>query len=61
MPFTHEGKIANVVDYGATLKQLRRAIGNKRRGLLSHGISLVYDSAKRQAARWIQDLIEYIS
>lgn len=43
--------------YGETLKKLRRAIQNRRRGMLSAGVKLHHDNARPHTSRQTQDLI----
>ncbi|XP_023228571.1 histone-lysine N-methyltransferase SETMAR-like [Centruroides sculpturatus] len=47
----------NSAAYCETLKKLRRAIQNKRRGLLSKGVVLLHDNARPHTANQTQDLI----
>lgn len=47
----------NSTTYCETLNKLRRAIQNKRRGMLSKGILLLHDNARPHAANQTQDLI----
>jgi hypothetical protein len=43
--------------YCDTLKKLRRAIQNKRRGMLSRGVVMLHDNARPHNAAATQDLI----
>jgi hypothetical protein len=43
--------------YCDTLKKLRRAIQNKRRGMLSRGVVMLHDNARPHTAAATQDLI----
>ena len=54
--FAQDTKI-NCVVYCETLKKLRRAIQNKRRGLLSTSILLLHDNARPHFAAQTQDLV----
>jgi hypothetical protein len=47
MPY---GTIINAESYCATLRRLRYAIQNRRRGLLSSGVMLLHDNARPHAA-----------
>jgi hypothetical protein len=40
-----------------TFKKLRRAIQNRRRGMLSRGVVMIHDNARQHTAATIQDLI----
>lgn len=55
--FLHRGDTINSTTYCETLKKLRRAIQNKRRGMLSRGIVLLHDNARPHTAKRTQDLI----
>lgn len=48
----------NAETYCATLSKLRRAIQNKRRGLLSSGVLLLHDNARPHSAIHTQNLIK---
>lgn len=52
------GQTINAERYRVTLRNLRRAIQNKRRGMLSEGIVLLHDNARPHTARDTQRLIE---
>lgn len=47
--------------YRETLKKLRRAIQNKRRGLLSSGVVLLHDNARPHTAARTQDLLNHFN
>ncbi|GFX08184.1 mariner Mos1 transposase [Trichonephila clavipes] len=55
--FLTRGDTINAVAYCATLQKLRRAIQNKRRGMLSAGVVLLHDNARPHTANRTQDLI----
>lgn len=55
--FLPRGDTINSTRYCETLKKLRRAIQNKRRGMLSKGILLLHDNARPHAANRTQELI----
>jgi len=55
--FLPQGTIINSAVCCETLKKLRRAIQNKRRGLLSATILLLHDNAGPHSAAQTQDLI----
>jgi Transposase. len=55
--FLPHGNIINSLAYCETLKKLRCAIQNKRRGMLSNGIVLLHDNIHSHAANGTQDLI----
>ncbi|CAK9818349.1 Histone-lysine N-methyltransferase SETMAR [Anthophora quadrimaculata] len=44
--------------YSETLKKLRRAIQNRRRGMLSKGVSILHDNARPYVARTTVDLLQ---
>jgi len=52
-----QGTTTNSVVYCETLKKLRRAIQNERRGMLSATILLLHDNARTHSAAQTQDLI----
>ncbi|GFW56834.1 histone-lysine N-methyltransferase SETMAR [Trichonephila clavipes] len=52
-----QGTTINAAAYCATLTKLRRAIQNKRRGLLTSGVLLLYDNARPHSAINTQNLI----
>lgn len=56
--FLPRGETINAARYCETLKKLRRAIQNKRRGMLSQGIVLLHDNARPHAAGVTQRQIE---
>lgn len=56
--FTPRKKPINATAYSETLKKLRHAFRNKRRGLLSDGINLLSDNAGQHTARVTQNLIQ---
>lgn len=55
--FMHQGTTINAVVYCATLTKQRRAIQNKRRGLLTSGVLFLHDNARRHSAIQTQNLI----
>ncbi|GFW28691.1 histone-lysine N-methyltransferase SETMAR [Trichonephila clavipes] len=55
--FMQQGTTINAAAYCATLTKLRRAIQNKRRGLLTSGILLLHDNARPHSAINTQNLI----
>ncbi|GBL79695.1 hypothetical protein AVEN_18227-1 [Araneus ventricosus] len=48
--FIERGTTINAVVYGQTLRKLRRAIQNKRRGMLTEEILLLHDNARPRTA-----------
>jgi histone-lysine N-methyltransferase SETMAR len=56
--FLHRGSTLNREVYCETLKKLRRAIQNKRRGLLTHGVVLLHDNTRPHTAAQTQYLIK---
>jgi len=55
--FLPQGTKINSAVYCETLKKLRHAIQNKRRGMLSAAILLLHDNARPHSAAQTQDLI----
>jgi len=55
--FLPQGTTINSAVYCETLKKLRRAIQNKRRGMLSATILLLHDNGRPHSAAHTQDLI----
>lgn len=55
--FLPRGDTINSTTYCETLNKLRRAIQNKRRGMLSKGVLLLHDNARPHAAHRTQNLI----
>jgi [histone H3]-lysine36 N-dimethyltransferase SETMAR len=55
--FMERGATINADSYVETLKNLRRAIQNKRRGLLSSGVVFLHDNARPHAAQKTKDLL----
>ncbi|KFM58915.1 Histone-lysine N-methyltransferase SETMAR, partial [Stegodyphus mimosarum] len=53
------GETINAARYCETLTKLRRAIQNKRRGMLSKGIVLLHDNARPHTAGVTQSLIRH--
>ena len=49
----------NADAYCATLRRLRKAIQNRRRGKLSRGIVLIHDNARSHTAMQTQTLLHY--
>lgn len=56
--FLPQGTTINADRYCETLKQLRRAIQNRRRGLLSVGVVFLHDNARPHVARKTKELLE---
>ncbi|GBM40091.1 hypothetical protein AVEN_246002-1 [Araneus ventricosus] len=56
--FMQRGTTINALAYGQTLRQLRRAIQNKRRGTLTEGILLLHDNAKPHTAAQTRALLD---
>ena len=52
-----QGTTINAAAYCSTLTKLRRAIKNKRRGLLTSGVLLLHDNARPHSALQTQNLI----
>jgi hypothetical protein len=44
--FMQQGSTITIEVYSETLKKLRRAIQNKRRGMLTYGVVLLHDNAR---------------
>lgn len=55
--FLPRGDKINSTTYCETLRKLRRAIQNKRRGMLTKGVILLHDNARPHVANRTQDLI----
>ena len=55
-----KGETMNAARYCKTLRKLRRAIQNKRRGMLSQGIVLLHDNARPHAGGATQTLIQQL-
>uniref|UniRef100_A0A1B6ITX5 Tc1-like transposase DDE domain-containing protein n=1 Tax=Homalodisca liturata TaxID=320908 RepID=A0A1B6ITX5_9HEMI len=55
--FMERGTTINAAVYSDTLKKLRRAIQNRRRGMLTSGIVLLHDNARPHTAARTQDLL----
>lgn len=56
--FLPRGETINAERYCATLRKLRRAIQNKRRGMLTQGLVLLHDNARPHTAGLTQNLIQ---
>ena len=56
--FLPQGETINASRYCETLKKLRRAIQNKRRGLLQKGVCLLHDNARPHTANATKQLLE---
>lgn len=56
--FMQPGTTINADSYCETLRRLRRAIQNKRRGMLTSGIVLIHDNARPHTARVTQRLLQ---
>ncbi|GFS98568.1 hypothetical protein TNCV_2987021 [Trichonephila clavipes] len=46
-----QGTTINLGAYCATLRKLRRALQNKRHGMLSKGVLLLYDNTRSHTSR----------
>lgn len=57
LEFMQPGTTINAESYCETLRRLRRAIQNKRRGLLTSGVVLLHDNARPHSARVTQELL----
>jgi hypothetical protein len=57
MEFLLQGSTINAGVYCKTPKKLRRAIQNKRRGMLSRGVVMLHDNASPHTVAAMQDLI----
>ena len=55
--FLPQGSTINAGVYCGTLKKLRRAIQNKRRGMLSWGVVMIHENAHAHTAAATQNLI----
>jgi len=53
-----QGETINAARYCETLKKLRRAIQNKRRGLLTSGVCLLHDNARPHTANVTKQLLD---
>ncbi|GBL89351.1 hypothetical protein AVEN_225873-1 [Araneus ventricosus] len=56
--FMQRGTTMNAVAYCQTLRKLRRAIQNKRRGMLTEGILLLLDNARPHTAAQTRALFD---
>ncbi|GBO05126.1 hypothetical protein AVEN_130696-1 [Araneus ventricosus] len=56
--FMQRGTTINAVVYGQTLRKLRSAIQNKRRGMLTEGILLLHDNARPHTAAQTRALLD---
>ncbi|GFY03724.1 mariner Mos1 transposase [Trichonephila clavipes] len=56
--FMQQGTTMNAAAYCTTLTKFRRAIQNKRRGLLTSGVLLLHDNARPHSAINTQNLIK---
>ncbi|GBN18853.1 Histone-lysine N-methyltransferase SETMAR [Araneus ventricosus] len=56
--FMQRGTTINAVAYGQTMRKLRRAIQNKRHGMLTEGILLLHDNARPHTAAQIRALFD---
>jgi hypothetical protein len=52
------GTTINAESYCATLRRLRYAIQNRRRGILSSGVMLLHDNARQHAAARTQAMLQ---
>ncbi|GFT18052.1 histone-lysine N-methyltransferase SETMAR [Trichonephila clavipes] len=57
--FLTRGDTINAAAYCATSQKLRRAIQNKRRGMLSAGVVLLHDNARPHTANRTQDITSF--
>ena len=55
--FMPKGITINAAAYCETLKKLKTKIKNKRRGLLTRGVSLLHDNTRPHTTRLTQDLL----
>ncbi|CAK9816698.1 Histone-lysine N-methyltransferase SETMAR [Anthophora quadrimaculata] len=53
------GTTINADRHSEILKKLRRAIQNRRRGMLSKGVSILHDNARPHVARTTVDLLQH--
>lgn len=53
-----QGETINAARYCETLKKLRRAIQNKRRGMLTRGVCLLHDNARPHTANATKQLLD---
>ncbi|GFS84174.1 mariner Mos1 transposase [Trichonephila clavipes] len=60
MNFMPQGTTFNSGVYCTILRKLRRALQNKRRGMLSKGVLLLHDNARPHTSRTTQKLIKSI-
>jgi histone-lysine N-methyltransferase SETMAR len=58
LDFMPHGTTINTVAYCETLKRLRRAIQNRRRGMLTRGVTLLHDNARLHTATATQQLLQ---
>ena len=58
MDFMQQGTTITKEVYCATLCRLRRAIQNKRSGMLSSGVVLIHDNARPHCANVTKDLLK---
>jgi histone-lysine N-methyltransferase SETMAR len=56
--FMPHGTTINTAAYCETLKMLRRAIQNRRREMLTRGVTLLHDNARPHTARATQQLLQ---
>ena len=56
--FMEPGTTITSETYCETLKKLRRAIENKRRGMLTSGVVLLHDNTRPHTAARTQDLLQ---
>lgn len=59
--FLSRGETINANGYCETLRKLRRAIQNKRRGMLTNGIVLIHDNARPHTANKTRQLLQDFS
>jgi len=56
--FLPQGETINALRYCETLKKLRRAIQNKRRGMLTKGVYLLHDNPRPHTANVTTHLLD---
>ncbi|KAJ4425610.1 hypothetical protein ANN_27806 [Periplaneta americana] len=59
LDFMPKGTTINANRYCETLRKLRRAIQNKRRGMLSRGVVLLHDNARPHTAASTRELLDH--
>uniref|UniRef100_A0A8D8R8P0 Histone-lysine N-methyltransferase SETMAR n=1 Tax=Cacopsylla melanoneura TaxID=428564 RepID=A0A8D8R8P0_9HEMI len=56
--YLDQGETINAVRYCETLNKLKRAIQNKRRGMLTNGVCLLHDNARPHTANATKQLLD---